>query len=80
MNFRLWLKTLIEEKGYDLEQIFEVPGKSGPNFVPLAVVVSAMNSAPQREQKAIKTMVVKIDFAGASVLDYFKHLAKALAI
>lgn len=78
--FDRWLDTLIEEKGYDLEAILEIPGKSGTNFMPLSVVANAIKSAPKHEQNAIKTMIVKIDFVNASVLDYFKHLAQALAI
>ena len=35
-NFNKWLDTFIEEKGYDLEQVFEVDGPSGWNMIPLS--------------------------------------------
>ena len=79
-GFNKWLDLLIEEKGYDREQIFEVNGKGGMNFIPLEVVIEQMKAAPKREQDQIKNMVVRIDFMNGDILNYFKHLAKALAI
>ena len=80
MTFSKWLDTFIAEKGLDLEQAFEVEGASGPNHIPLACVVEAMKVAPKTEQAAIKTMVVRIDFANGKVMPFFEHLAKAIAI
>jgi hypothetical protein len=80
MTFKTWLDTFVAEKGLDLEHTFEVPGASGPNFIPLAIVVDAMKGAPAREQAAIKAAVVKIDFMNGKVLPFFAHLAQALAI
>ena len=39
-----------------------------------------IENAPAREQDGIKTMLVRIDFANGDVMDYFKHLAGALAL
>jgi hypothetical protein len=79
MTFTTWLDTFTAEKGLDLEQIFEVNGPSGANFIPLGCVLEAIKSAPAREQAGIKTMIVKIDFRNGDVCHYFKHLAQAIA-
>lgn len=80
MTFTKWLDTFVAEKGLDTEHLFEVAGMSGTNLIPLGVVVDAIKSTGSREQAAIKTMIVKIDFLNGNVLNYFNHLAKALAI
>lgn len=80
MRFNTWLDTLVSEKGLDLEHTFEVEGPEwGTNWIPLAIVIEAIKGAPKREQDGIKNMLVRIDFVNGSVLDYFGHLAKALA-
>ena len=79
MKMRKWLETLIEEKGLDQEQIMEVEGPSGTNFMPLSMVVDAICATTDDEQKAIKKNLVKLDFYNRNIMDYFKHLAQALA-
>ena len=77
---RTYLNNLITEKtALDMDMILEVEGPSGLNIMPLAVLVDAILSAPVTEQKAIRTMLVKIDFVNGKVEDYFKHLAQAIA-
>lgn len=78
--FNKWLDTFISEKGYDLETVFEVEGASGTNFIPLGCVVEAIKATSQQEQNAIKTMSVKLDFINANCLNYFRHLAQAIAM
>ena len=78
--FTRWLDTLVEEKGYDPETLFEVEGESGTNWMPLAVVVDAIKATSPQEQKAIQSMLVRLDFLNRDCLDYFRHLAQALAI
>jgi hypothetical protein len=80
MTFDTWIDTFISEKGLDLEHTFEVPGPSGVNIMPLAVVVDAMKQAPEGEQTAIRDKVVVLDFHNAPILPFFEHLAGALAI
>lgn len=80
MTFNKWLDTLIEEKGIDTEQLFEVEGASGLNIIPLGCVVEAIKATCKQEQAAIKAMLVKIDFVNGDIVDYFKHLAQAIAI
>jgi hypothetical protein len=60
--FTNWLNTFIEEKGIDTEEILEVEGKSGTNFIPVSVLLEHIKIAPTKEQQEIKTIIVKIDF------------------
>lgn len=80
MDFDDWLDTLINEKDIDTEQVMTVQGASGPNMIPIECLVDALKQAPASEQKGIKDMLVKIDFQNGDVVDYFKHLAQAIAI
>lgn len=80
MTFNQWLDTFIREKGIDLEQHLTVDGPSGENVIPIACLVQLMKQAPRHEQSGIKTMIVKIDFRNGDVVDYFRHLARAVAI
>jgi tRNA pseudouridine-54 N-methylase len=49
------------------------------NFMTVEVVVEHILIASKEEQKQIRTMLVRIDFHNGDVLDFFKHLAKAIA-
>ncbi len=77
--FDTWLDTFIAEKGIDLEDTFEVEGPSGPNTIPYGVIVEHMKIANAQEQAKIKDIIVKIDFKAGDVLDFFRHLGKAIA-
>lgn len=77
--FEAWFDRFNQEKGIDPEQIIEVEGPSGANIMPLSVVLDAIKSTSDEEQKGIKAMIVKIDFANADVIGYYKHLAQAIA-
>ncbi|EFO31303.1 conserved hypothetical protein [Roseibium sp. TrichSKD4] len=80
MTFNKWLDTLLEEKGIDLEQGLTVKGPSGPNYMPVGVIVDAIKSAPETERAAIKKTLIMIDFHNRSVVDYLRHLGQAIAI
>lgn len=83
MIFSKWIDTFVSEKGIDREDIITVEGESGENIIPVGVLVDMMKSAPTNEQNGIKTMLVKIDFVAPGqkpVMDYFTHLAKAVAL
>lgn len=84
MTFAQWLDTLISEKGLDPEQMLTVPGPAdsiyGDNFMPLSVVLSAMKGAPSHERKAIKDMLVRIDFKNGDIMHFIKYLAQAIAV
>lgn len=80
MQFEKWLDTFVDEKGIDTEYILEVEGESGTNWIPVGVLMDAMKATTPGEQASIKTMIVRIDFVNGNVLDYFLHLARAIAI
>tara|TARA_R110000868_G_C10586358_1_gene739147 strand:+ start:368 stop:610 length:243 start_codon:yes stop_codon:yes gene_type:complete len=79
MTFTKWLDTFLSEKGIDPETTFDVDGPSGFNLIPVGSLVEMMKQAPATEQIGIKRMIIKIDFLNGNVLDYFKHLARAVA-
>lgn len=79
MTFSNWLDTFLAEKGIDGEQVLSVSGPSGPNSIPVACLVDLMKQAPRSEQDGIKAMIVRIDYRNGDVLDYFRHLARAVA-
>lgn len=80
-TFSQWLDTFVEEKNLNTEYVFEVEGEEwGTNYIPLACVIDAIKQANQEEKKAIRDMIVRIDFYNGDVMDYFKHLAKAIAL
>lgn len=80
MNFNKWLDTLIEEKGYDTDEILEVSGPSGTNLIPLECLIAAIKEAPVVERKDIHAMLVHIDFVNGDCLGYLQHLAQAIAV
>ena len=79
-NFKSWLNRFIDEKGIDRDETIEVLGASGVNVIPVEVILEHMLIAPAGEQSAIKNVIVKIDFANGDVMDFFRHLAKAIAV
>ena len=79
MTFAQWLDTFIDEKGIDTERVLTAEGPSGLNSIPIGCLVDVMKSAPAHEQKGIRAMLVKIDFHNGDVVDYFRHLAQAIA-
>lgn len=81
MSFTKWFETFLSEKCIDLDAILTVKGTSGDtNFIPVGCIVDLIKIAPTAEQFGIKSMLVKIDFVNGNVLDYFSHLARAVAI
>lgn len=79
-TFSKWLNTLVEEKGYDTENIIMVDGPSGQNMMPLEIVLTAIKNTCREEKAKIKNTLVAIDFKNGDCLGFFKHLAGALAI
>ena len=78
---KTYLNNLISEKAnINMDTEIQVEGPSGTNFMSVQVVVEHILIASKKEQEGIRTMLVRIDFHNACVLDYFKHLAKAIAI
>jgi len=78
-SFNKWLDTFIEEKGIDLNFVVEIATNNNTHFFEIGNIVEHIKATTREEQTAIKDMIVKIDFHNGDVIDYFKHLAKALA-
>ena len=80
--FNDWIDTLLSEKGIDQDQVLTIPsdGFFGDNIMPVQVVIDAIKNTTKQEQKAIKKMLVKIDFMNGDIMHYIKHLAQAIAI
>tara|TARA_B110000285_G_scaffold39814_1_gene43420 strand:+ start:302 stop:541 length:240 start_codon:yes stop_codon:yes gene_type:complete len=77
---KTYLNNLISEKAnISMTTPIEVEGASGTNFMNVGVIVEHILIAPKTEQQAIKNVLVRIDFDNGDVLDFFKHLAKAIA-
>jgi hypothetical protein len=79
MVFSKWVRVFLSEKEIDLEEVLELEGPSGFNFIPIGVLVEHMDGAPKHEQGGIKAMMVKLDFHNAPIRPYLVHLAKAVA-
>lgn len=82
-TFSTWLDTFLSEKGIDTEDTVQAQGPSGTNDIPVGCLVDLMKTAPYSEQRGIRDMLVRIDFRAPGrkpVLDYFAHLAQAVAL
>ena len=77
-SFNKWLDTFIQEKGIDLDYTFTIEDEGITHIFELGNVIENIKTTSKEEQNAIKDMIVKIDFYNGDVVDYFKHLAKAL--
>jgi len=71
MKFYEWFVTFLEEKEIDLSDFLTEGIQVGD------VAQGICDTSPQ-EQKAIKDILVKIDFQNGDVLHFFKHLAQAI--
>lgn len=77
--FNKWLDTFIEEKGIDLEQVIEIKTEDNTHYFEIGNIIANIKATTPEEQAGIKDMIVKIDFYNGDVVDYFRHLAQALA-
>lgn len=75
---KTYLYTLLEEKGIDLDDTFEITTGGNLHIFEYGAILEAILSAPEGEQQAIRKNLVKIDFANGQIEDYLQHLAKAL--
>ena len=78
-SFDKWLDTFIEEKEIDIHNVVEVKTEKNTHFFEIGNIIENIKATTQEEQEQIKDMIVKIDFHNGDVVDYFTHLAKALA-
>lgn len=80
MTFDKWIDVFVAEKGLDTEIVFEVEGDAGMNWVPLGAVVEFVKTLDAATKAKIKARIVEIDFVNGDVLDFFKFLAKGMAM
>lgn len=78
-KFNKWLDLLISEKNIKDVSV-EVEGESGLNVIPMTILAERIKSAPASEQEQIKNTLIKIDFHNGDVMNFFNHLAQAIAI
>ena len=75
-----YFRTLLNEKGIDLQTVLEVEGKEwGVNFIPVEVVVEFMETRSIETQKKMRNNLTKIDFHNGDILHFFTYVAKFLA-
>ena len=70
--FQKWFTTFLEEKGVDMAEFM------GHHEVQAGDVCTKIMNTTKEEQKQIKDILVKIDFANGDVNHFFKHLAKSI--
>ena len=61
------------------DELFEVEGESGVNFIPNACVVEAMIGISENDLEAVSDVLRRIDVVNGNVNHFLKHLAKGLA-
>jgi hypothetical protein len=77
---KTYLNNLISEKeGIEMYTEINQEGPSGMNFMTVEVIVEHILIASKEEQEQIKLILLKIDFKNGNIMDFFKHLAKAIA-
>ena len=77
--FNKWFTTFLEEKDRPFE-MFTVTADDGVDHIMSTdVIIETIMNCNAKEQKGIKDMIVRIDFANGNVNHYFKHLGQGLA-
>jgi hypothetical protein len=76
--FTKWFDTFLEEKDLPFES-FEVEANGMTHIMDTDVIIETIKNCNAKEQKGIKDMIVRIDFANGNVNHYFKHLGQGLA-
>ncbi len=81
MDFNKWLEVFLEEKGINIDKIFDFVNSKGIwNLMPLEIVIEYIKQLPNIVKYKIKTMLVKIDFFNKDVYQFFEYLAKGISI
>ena len=75
-----YFRTLLNEKGINLETVLEVEGPTwGVNMIPVAVVLEFMENADRGVQVKMRNTLTKIDFMNGDCMDFIKYVAKFIA-
>tara|TARA_R100000734_G_C3217178_1_gene30088 strand:+ start:143 stop:403 length:261 start_codon:yes stop_codon:yes gene_type:complete len=78
-NFKKWLDTFIEEKNLPMEDVFTIKKNGTINIMSYKTIYEHILITSKKEQEQIKKIIIKIDFFNGNVLDFFKHLGKAIS-
>jgi len=73
-----YLYKLLEEKGIELEETFDIEANGNLNIFQYGVIVEAILSTSIKEQQSIRNMLIRIDFKNGDIKHYLRHLAQAL--
>lgn len=60
MTFTSYIDTLFAEKNIDLQQIIEVEGSFGTNFIPVEIIVDQIKRTTGNEAAKIRSIFQKI--------------------
>ena len=78
-TFTKWLDIFIDEKGLDLDETIEFPGKEyNSHIMTYGYVIENIKIMDSATQKKIKDMLVKIDFRNGDIKDFLNHIAKGM--
>jgi hypothetical protein len=80
MRFNQWIDTFLSEKDIDLEEVLEVEGGLGVNYIPVGALVDSLKGTTVKNQNQIRGIMIRIDFQNGDVRHLLKHLAKAIAL
>lgn len=80
MRFNQWIDVFLSEKGIDSEEMLEVEGSLGMNYIPVGSLVDSLKGTNAKNQNQIRGIMIRIDFQNGDVRHLLKHLAKAIAL
>jgi hypothetical protein len=72
------MQVFFKEKDLPFVQWELEDHKGNFHIISNEVVIEALQTAPEKEQKRIYKKIVRLDFVNADINDYLKHLAGAL--
>ena len=75
-----YFRTLLNEKGINLDNVLEVEGPEyGVNFIPVECVLEFMENADRGVQIKMRNTLTKIDFQNGDIMDFITYVAKFIA-
>ena len=73
-----WFEGFFEEKELETMTWEIEDNKGNTHIITNEIVVEHIQASPEEEQRKIKDILVKIDFANGDVNHFLNHLAKAI--
>jgi hypothetical protein len=78
-SFHEWFETFLSEKNLSFE-VFEIEIEQQIHMINSETVIDLIKKASPEDQRAIKRMLVALDFRNADINDYLKHLGKGYIV